>query len=89
MSKRIVPLTELAISKAKKALGAYPTITLAEARQRREEAKKQIANGIDPSDARKQQKLQVEAQAEHDANTFEKVAREWHTHKRPEWSERR
>lgn len=125
MSKRIVPLTELAISKTKKApkeyklfdggglfllitpsgsklwhlkyrfagkekklaLGAYPTITLAEARQRREDAKKQIANGIDPSDARKQQKLQVEAQAEHDANTFEKVAREWHAHKRPEWSD--
>lgn len=67
--------------------GVYPTITLAEARQRREDAKRQIANGIDPSDAKKHQKLQIVAKAEHDANTFEKVAREWHAHRRPEWSD--
>ena len=31
------------------ALGAYPTLTLSEARARRESAKKQLADGIDPA----------------------------------------
>lgn len=126
MAKRIVPLTELAISKAKKApkeyklfdggglfllitpaggklwnlkyrfagkekklaLGAYPTLTLAEARQRREEAKKLIMNGVDPAEVRKSQKQQLEVQADHDANTFEKIAREWYEKRKPEWSEK-
>lgn len=57
-------------------LGAYPSISLADARQRREEAKKLLANGIDPGEVKKAQKA---AMGEQDANTFEVVAREWHS----------
>ena len=57
-------------------LGAYPAVTLADARLRREEAKKLLANDIDPSENRKAQKA---AQGEQDANTFEVIAREWHS----------
>ena len=56
--------------------GAYPTITLAEARQRRDDAKKLLANGVDPGEIKKAQKA---AQGEQDANTFEVIAREWHS----------
>lgn len=55
--------------------GAYPAITLADARQRREEAKKLLANGVDPGESKKAQKA---AQGEQDTNTFEVIAREWH-----------
>jgi hypothetical protein len=37
-------------------LGAYPEISLADARQRRDEARKQVAHGIDPGAVRKAQK---------------------------------
>ncbi len=56
--------------------GSYPAITLADARQRREEAKKLLANGVDPSATKKAQKA---AQGEQDTNTFEVIAREWHS----------
>lgn len=55
--------------------GAYPAITLADARQRREEAKKLLANGVDPGETKKAQKA---AQGVQDINTFEVIAREWH-----------
>jgi integrase len=57
-------------------LGAYPAISLYDARQRREDAKKLLANDVDPSEAKKAQKS---AQGEQDANTFEVIAREWHS----------
>jgi integrase len=61
--------------KAKKmSLGAYPAVTLADARQRRDDAKKLLANGVDPGETKKAQKA---AQGEQDVNTFEVVAREW------------
>lgn len=57
------------------ALGVYPSVKLVEAREKRDEAKRMIANGVDPGQARKLQKsIQIE-QAE---NSFEAVAREWH-----------
>jgi integrase len=52
------------------ALGAYPAIGLADARQARDEARKLIARGIDPSDARKQRKAES-------ADTFNAIADEW------------
>ena len=55
------------------ALGSYPQITLAEAREKRDQARKLLANGIDPSEHRKEQKA---ASKELAAHTFEKVARE-------------
>lgn len=56
------------------ALGAYPEIGLADARDRRDEARKLIAKGIDPSAQR-----QAEKQAEilSGANTFKAVTLEW------------
>ncbi len=65
-------------------IGEYPTISLAEAREHRDEAKKLLANGHDPSAVKqeiKQEKIKEQA------NTFEAIAREWHEHKSHEWSE--
>ena len=56
------------------ALGAYPSVTLAEARQRREDAKKLLANGIDPGAMKKTLKSTGKELA---ANTFEVIARQW------------
>lgn len=56
------------------ALGTYPDITLKVAHKRRDEAREQIANGIDPGEHRKAQKSAKVLQA---ANSFEVVAREW------------
>lgn len=55
------------------ALGSYPLISLADARAARDNAKKQIAEGIDPSEARKSEKR---ARKISHANTFEAVAKE-------------
>ena len=63
-------------------LGTYPEVSLAQARGRRDEARKQVADGIDPSQARKALKA-AKAQNE---NTFEMVAREWHTKFTPTWT---
>jgi hypothetical protein len=69
------------------AFGSYPAVTLADARQRRDDAKKLLANGVDPGEMKKSLKLKEQVQKEIDANTFEKIAREWHEHKKPEWSD--
>ena len=64
-------------------LGAYPEVSLKDARERRDEARKLLANGIDPSANRKAQKA---AKAERAANSFEVVAREWFGKQVPTWS---
>ncbi|WP_298194208.1 integrase arm-type DNA-binding domain-containing protein [Metallibacterium sp.] len=51
-------------------LGAWPAVTLADARQQRDEARKLVAKGIDPS-AERQREKRTERQ------TFEVIAREW------------
>ena len=56
------------------ALGVYPDVSLAEARELRESAKKKIKASIDPSLHKKEQKIRAKANAE---NTFESIAREW------------
>jgi integrase len=58
------------------ALGVYPEISLAKARQRREKAREQLADGIDPSEAKREEK---QARSDAAANTFEAVAQEWLT----------
>ncbi|MCP1469364.1 integrase [Sphingobium sp. OAS761] len=55
-------------------LGGWPTISLAEARARRDEAKKKIAEGIDPALEKKRARIAAKYAA---ANTFEAVAEEW------------
>ncbi len=56
------------------AIGVYPAVSLAKARQRRETARELLADGIDPSAAKSQEK---QAKAAAAVNTFEAVAREW------------
>lgn len=57
------------------ALGVYPGVTLKEAREKREAAKKKLAAGVDPGEARKAEKRTQFINAE---NSLEAVAREWH-----------
>ncbi len=65
------------------ALGSYPEITLLDARQRRDEARRQLANKIDPGAVRKAQKQSSIQETE----TFEVIAREWHDRFKSTWSE--
>lgn len=113
MPKRIAPLTELQVKKAKPttkqttlfdggglfllvtpsggklwrfkyrhggkenmlSFGCYPEISLADARERRTDAKKLLSQGIDPSQYRKTSKTLQKAVTK---NTLEAVTREWH-----------
>ena len=65
--------------------GTYPEISLSDARDRRTEARKQVANGIDPGEVRKARK---EAKIAESEDTFEAVTREWHERFRHQWSVR-
>jgi integrase len=56
------------------ALGVYPAVSLAKARQRRDRARELLADGVDPSTAKQVEKAVKTAAS---ANTFELVAREW------------
>ena len=122
MPKRIIPLSEMKIQKAKSkdknltlfdggglflmvtptggklwrfkyrfegkakllALGSYPEISLLNARQKRDEARRQLANGFDPGEIRKAQKKATIQETE----TFEAIAREWHARFFSTWSAR-
>lgn len=65
-------------------LGVYPDVGLKEARERRDEARKLLADGVDPSDNRKAAKS---AKVERAANSFEVVAREWFAKYSTTWNE--
>lgn len=67
------------------ALGVYPEVTLAKARQRRDEARERIQDGGDPLSERRAAKLRTQLAAD---NTFEAVAREWLEVKRHQWTPR-
>lgn len=56
------------------ALGTYPAVSLAKARQLRDKAKEQLADGIDPNVVKRQEKRDKTKAV---ANSFEMVAREW------------
>ncbi len=64
-------------------LGAYPTVTLAKARELRDVARSQVAAGIDPSQHKQAEKRAREAEA----YTFEKLANEWYAYSAPRWAE--
>jgi integrase len=66
-------------------LGVYPEVTLKDARDRRDDARKLLAGGIDPSDNRKAQKA---TSAENPADGFETIAREWHAKNLSSWTPR-
>ncbi len=63
---------------------SYPEITLAEARKARDNARKLIANGVDPNEIKKAQKNIEQAQSE----TFQLIAIEWHTTFKSKWTEK-
>ncbi|MFL9951920.1 integrase arm-type DNA-binding domain-containing protein [Paraburkholderia nemoris] len=65
------------------ALGVYPEVSMKEARARRDEARRLLANGVDPGIERKVQKA---ATVERAANSFEAVAREWFARHAPGWA---
>lgn len=78
-------------------LGTYPATTLADARRKCAEAKNSVANGIDPSDTRKEAKATLKIEAENAKrleagltalDSFEHIAREWGEKKVETWSEK-
>jgi integrase len=73
------------LGKEKKlSLGAYPEVSLAQARDRQLDARRLLANGVDPGEHKKQVKRAARVAA---ANTFEAVAREWFAKFKPIWAE--
>lgn len=65
-------------------IGKYPEISIAEARKQQGEAKERLRQGIDPSQFKKQAKLNDQQNA---ANSFEVVAREWLAKNQATWAE--
>ena len=63
-------------------IGTYPETSLAEARQRRDQASALLAKGIDPSETKKAQK----AAGNQETETFEIIAREWYAKFSPSWA---
>ncbi len=64
-------------------LSVYPTTTLANASSSRDDARKLVADGKNPSDVRKEQKITLQTESE---TAFEKIATEWHQMKSAKWS---
>jgi integrase len=65
-------------------IGPYPTISLKEARERRDAAKRLLLDNIDPSTAKQEAKAAAAVAAR---NSFEAVAREWVGRYSADWSE--
>jgi len=65
-------------------LGVYPEIGLKDARERRDAARKMLANGIDPGEHRKAERAR---HADLEGNSFEAVARSWFAQTAPTLAE--
>ena len=65
-------------------MGAYPEVSLQDARERRDNARKLLADGIDPADHRK---AMLRAKGIRETTSFEAIAREWHLKFKPTWAE--
>ncbi|PTD15926.1 integrase [Sphingomonas fennica] len=65
------------------AFGAYPLISLADARGKRDEAYSVLCEGRDPTVAKK---LKIEENIDASRRTFERVAREWHENAKAQWA---
>lgn len=63
------------------ALGVYPEVSLSEAREKRDEARKLIAADIDPCEQKRVKKSVPDV-----THTFEAIARQWHSSNK-KWSE--
>ncbi|QRN02547.1 tyrosine-type recombinase/integrase [Legionella sp. MW5194] len=68
----------------KLSLGAFPEVSLAEARDKREDARKYLTNNIDPGVLKNSIKRSKKEAAE---NSFEAIAREWHAKFTPKWTD--
>jgi len=66
------------------AIGVYPSVFLTDARKKRDEAKSQLANGIDPGLTKA---LKKQSNIQSSENTFEVVALEWHLRNSSSWTE--
>lgn len=66
------------------ALGGYPDVSLADAREKRDAARKLLATGVDPGEIKKAQKA---GRMDRAANSFEVVARRWHAKCSSKWSD--
>ena len=65
------------------ALGVYPVVSLKEARERRDETRIVLANGLDPSELKRTNKTARQRAAE---SSFKVVAQEWYEKQSPQWS---
>ena len=65
--------------------GEYPTISLKDARERRDEAKKLLANGIDPGEKKKVVKAEELSEIK---DTFQSIALEWHETRTSDFTEK-
>jgi integrase len=65
------------------AFGLYPEISLADARARRDDARKLVRNGQDPSVIRREQKAAGEG---NDVSSFRAIAEEWLSKKQDTWT---
>jgi len=65
------------------ALGVYPDVSLADARERRSQARKALAAGNDPSEVKREAKRLTILKGE---NTFEAIACEWHEKRKHMWT---
>ncbi len=64
-------------------IGKYPAVSLVEARQAAENARQMLAQGQDPAAAKQQAKQERQTAI---ANSFENIAREWHSNRLPGWT---
>lgn len=67
------------------ALGAYPDLSLLEARTMLRNAKNLLANGIDPAEAKQEQNRAEQAKEE---NQFKNIALEWYNKNLKDWTEK-
>jgi integrase len=65
------------------ALGAYPDVSLKDARLKRDDARRDLSQGVDPGVARKTAKTDRKDRA---SNSFEAVAREWYAKEETTWA---
>lgn len=67
------------------ALGSFPDLSLAQAREARDKARSTLANGGNPAEAKQQAKAEKHEMAR---NTFKKLFDEWHENQRARWTDR-
>lgn len=67
------------------AFGVYPAVSLKQARDLTNEARKVLADGNDPGELRRSEKVKVAHEA---VNTLEAVSRDWLTHQAARWGEK-